>query len=288
MSDGAIGALAAAAALAQGVLGESGGLASRLHAALGQELARARADVAFATSAAPAMGIARRAADERPGAFGPEAASVRARGAEGAVDGRTRAHAEAFARSHRVAGRADDDRDGRDGVDDRDGPDERQRAISATDLDAIERALRTAQDAVDAAGVTGRLAALVLPGEALRGAPSDRWHDARACDLLILCAAFDGELGAGRRVWGYGYLDARACAALDAFWAHEVDEGSAASSSAVWDVHAVEPRLDGHARVVCLYGRGRCEGALLPYAVALDRTMPDRWFVELHEAPTWS
>ena len=296
MSD-AIGALAASAALAQGLLGEPGGLATRLHAALSHELARARADVAFAASAA-ATGVALRAAGERAGALGPETVGVLARGAEGAVDARTRATAEGLARAHRAG---TGDRDGRGGGvgDDADG---RRGApgpapavttpLAAADLAAVERALAAAQDASEAAGVTGRLRALVLPGEALRGAPADRWDDGagRGCELLILCTAFDGELGAGRRVWGYGYLDARLRAALDARRGDDVGHapfGGPGSTPVVWSVSTDPPSVGGLPRATCAHGRDRFDGPLLPRETGPGEAAPERWSIELHEAPTW-
>ena len=217
----AVGLAAASAVAAQALFGESGGgIASRLHAALGGELSRARAEAAFAGAAGVSVGLV---PDARlhagPSASGRRFAALDASAAERTRDTRVRADDRDGEGDdgHENGERGNGERDGAesgvggDAVRDDTGA-ARARAVTEGELVAIRAALASVRAAAIDIGCDGALRAIVLSGEALNAEPGAH----APCRLLILCFAPDGALGDTRHVWGFGYEEDLLVLTLDA------------------------------------------------------------------------
>ena len=303
MATDAVGIVSASAAIAQALLGESaGGVASRLQAALGRELGRARGGhrVRYGRPRSPPRSPHR---SPPPGSVAPGRVdgvqlvarlgpSLDARALDRADDARTRidrrSGGERFedeAGGHPGDECPEDERagDGRAGDGGRTTEVEGRVTLDEREVGAIESALATVQAAADALDDGGTLHAVVLSGRVLSAVP----RSLPECRLLVLCLAFDGELGASRRVWGHGYAEDRLRLTLDARWTLE-DEGAAADGDASGTGRWRFAR-PGAARtrppVLCTLGGQRHEG-LSTTASAGGSVVPPAWaFVDVEVAP---
>ena|GEM_PF-3353401 len=266
MSDG-IAHVLATAGVAHAAFGEiGGGIASRLQSALGLELARARTDAQFAAAAVTPSSLT--GATEWRAEASRAWPSLAGESVQAGRDTRTRGF------ERRRDDRSGQDRSGedRDGEPEEPARDEEQGTgrceLPRWQLVAIERAVQAAGEAALEVGCNGSLHGLVLPGEI---APHE--VGVPVCTVFVLCTAFDGDLGATRRVWGFGYGDDVLVATLDGVRVEADADGDAPGR---WTVEQTRSCLGARSGTVTLV-RGSARWSGLSIACDVREPMPACW-----------